>query len=970
MSSSPDIKTVTETAPPPPVQSDLFGQPTPPPQQGTPLPTPPQPGAPSPSLPPPTPWVFDAVIDGQTYHLPGLNEPPVEVLLLDGSVGVLHSNKVILRGQTLNIPAGLTSAQEISVGGQTITAQPGPSTNLDRGGNGGDNGGGGGGPLAGLFKGIGKAVGAAGKAVSSVADVGKSAVDFATGTGGAAAGTVANAMGTALGNVNDVVATLNGLRQVFPLDQLSFTALGTFTSAQNLGRGVSNWLTATSNALKGFDSLTPDMQKRVRDNINEFGKPGGEVERAGEAMRAFEEFPWDQEIRQTSAVSSGQPAATGTTGASSDRASPTQTTALTTENPQATTQTTSITSSSKPASSQRPEQTPTPHYIWTKVGTSMDTFEQFIQQLDGSKGDKSIFESFGNQVYLTDLTSEQAASLKDRHDFIMQVYEPSIGDLNDEGPPEEFLAIPTGSAMPPRHSTQSTFQQGEQAVQLTTSSSSRLDRRGMIPASPQTPYWKKMIAQAPGSSSNPSRPPLFIADESGGKGTTIYILDDGFDVDILELASQGRKVEHFVAPNKDTIPPRFLENHQRLFPNLRILPEDIRGVSGHGTKMASIAAGKTIGVAPNADLYLLKTKGAFNRGDAPDRPDTALGAQAVAMLGCLNRIQFHVENRLKVDKDAKSVVNMSFGFPASDGESQHMEAAFIEFFAWAERRRIPVVLAAGNDNSRPLHQGIPRKCGTPDNMIITVGGVQEDGSLYEQTAPDIPNEDGSMTVFAPAAAAITSGLVAYIYGCIGVCLIHDPSVPSPEEDIKKFLVAHAYPRVPLPAAPPEGWSSIPKLNVVYNLANGDTAHPESPCAIHFPKRQDQNVTACSAISTPISSTLSASQSMTSATILTTTTEAAPTSTQIPAATSIASSPPAASPPSDPPKTMCQISVREIDNADPSNHGEEAWKVGISRAGASAIDSEIPFCYRAETTDERAGIEVKCPHLGSSTISVR
>lgn len=37
----------------------------------------------------------------------------------------LSAGKVVMRGQTLNIPNGLSAEQSVSAGGQTITAKPG-----------------------------------------------------------------------------------------------------------------------------------------------------------------------------------------------------------------------------------------------------------------------------------------------------------------------------------------------------------------------------------------------------------------------------------------------------------------------------------------------------------------------------------------------------------------------------------------------------------------------------------------------------------------------------------------------------------------------------------------------------------------------------------------------------------------------------------------------------------------------------
>jgi hypothetical protein len=79
-----------------------------------------------------------------------------------------------------------------------------------------------------------------------------------------------------------------------------------------------------------------------------------------------------------------------------------------------------------------------------------------------------------------------------------------------------------------------------------------------------------------------------------------------------------------------------------------------------------------------------------------------------------------------------------------------MEAMFEEFFKWSEKIRIPILLAAGNAPEKRLHQLIPQKFGTQDNMIITVGGVEKDGTFYRDTTKAESGQPGSMSVYAPA----------------------------------------------------------------------------------------------------------------------------------------------------------------------------------------------------------------------------
>jgi hypothetical protein len=79
-----------------------------------------------------------------------------------------------------------------------------------------------------------------------------------------------------------------------------------------------------------------------------------------------------------------------------------------------------------------------------------------------------------------------------------------------------------------------------------------------------------------------------------------------------------------------------------------------------------------------------------------------------------------------------------------------MEGDFQEFFEWCQRNKVPVVNAAGNAPEEFLDQKVPHKFGTETNTIITVGGVNKDGTLFRHTTPPRPNHPESMTVFAPA----------------------------------------------------------------------------------------------------------------------------------------------------------------------------------------------------------------------------
>jgi subtilisin family serine protease len=82
---------------------------------------------------------------------------------------------------------------------------------------------------------------------------------------------------------------------------------------------------------------------------------------------------------------------------------------------------------------------------------------------------------------------------------------------------------------------------------------------------------------------------------------------------------------------------------------------------GHGTKMATIAGGKIHGVAPNANLYLLKVKGQWNKGSGSDADEKSGSVQPKALMTTFGVIRDHVRDRLIADAETKSVINMSWG---------------------------------------------------------------------------------------------------------------------------------------------------------------------------------------------------------------------------------------------------------------------------------------------------------------------
>lgn len=74
--------------------------------------------------------------------------------------------------------------------------------------------------------------------------------------------------------------------------------------------------------------------------------------------------------------------------------------------------------------------------------------------------------------------------------------------------------------------------------------------------------------------------------------------------------------------------------------------------------MAVIAGGKHHGIAPNANLFLAKTKAAYKGNDGNIR---LAGVQPRALSWILDEIMAHITKIMERDSTAKSIINMSWG---------------------------------------------------------------------------------------------------------------------------------------------------------------------------------------------------------------------------------------------------------------------------------------------------------------------
>ena len=149
----------------------------------------------------------------------------------------------------------------------------------------------------------------------------------------------------------------------------------------------------------------------------------------------------------------------------------------------------------------------------------------------------------------------------------------------------------------------------------------------------------------------------YLFDPLLGAGSTIYVLDSGFNLQHQEFAPGGhdRRVDSVYVSNAFTLLPQE--------PNRNIwAPEGMEDYSGHGTAVASVAAGITHGVASGADLVMVKFKQfTRNPNTGGTIPWHSRQAMSAALDYAMGQIQIDVAAQRDRGNTGKFIVNMSYG---------------------------------------------------------------------------------------------------------------------------------------------------------------------------------------------------------------------------------------------------------------------------------------------------------------------
>jgi hypothetical protein len=97
------------------------------------------------------------------------------------------------------------------------------------------------------------------------------------------------------------------------------------------------------------------------------------------------------------------------------------------------------------------------------------------------------------------------------------------------------------------------------------------------------------------------------------------------------------------------------------------------------------------------------------------------------------------------------------GFPKGALLPELHELVLNQVIPFAEENDILVTIPTGNNAPDSLATITPQLLGTTDNGLITVAGVEKDGSLYTDSNPDL-GTGGSISIYAPARDVLAASI--------------------------------------------------------------------------------------------------------------------------------------------------------------------------------------------------------------------
>jgi subtilisin family serine protease len=97
------------------------------------------------------------------------------------------------------------------------------------------------------------------------------------------------------------------------------------------------------------------------------------------------------------------------------------------------------------------------------------------------------------------------------------------------------------------------------------------------------------------------------------------------------------------------------------------------------------------------------------------------------------------------------------GFPRTGPLPSLHEFIMDRVIPFAAENDIVVTIPTGNGAPASLGRTTPQNLGTTDNALITVGGVEKDGSLFRDSNPNL-GDGGSITLYAAARDVLVANI--------------------------------------------------------------------------------------------------------------------------------------------------------------------------------------------------------------------
>ena len=184
---------------------------------------------------------------------------------------------------------------------------------------------------------------------------------------------------------------------------------------------------------------------------------------------------------------------------------------------------------------------------------------------------------------------------------------------------------------------------------------------------------------------------------AAGEGVRVYVVDTGVRATHREFAPGSRVLAGFDALSPD--------------PGHRNLARS--DCDGHGTHVAALVAGRTVGVAPGAVVYPVRVLDCAGAGYVSD---VVRGLQRVAAAQL-------------ADGDPPAIVLLALGLPA--GESSRAIERAVD--ALANRRGVLTVAAAGNARRASCCGLTPARLSSA--LTVAATGPDDDAYLWSSTGP-------------------------------------------------------------------------------------------------------------------------------------------------------------------------------------------------------------------------------------------